>query len=151
VTYRDANLVFAQRADALRAEIDELAGEEKSLALLAEAQERETKEQRVVHEEGAPRGALGASLLRIPVFVSTFLTVGFFLIPLELYIGSYVHGHADETVVPLAMLAGPGALAAVIAWPYRKVGGLYAAAVLLGLALAVVVAAIIAAGRMGAL
>ena len=45
------------------------------------------------------------------------------MVPAEIYIGGYVRRQPEETVVPLLLLAGPGLLAALIAWPYRNVPG----------------------------
>jgi hypothetical protein len=84
---------------------------------------------------GIGGAARGPTFDRINLLVAGLSVVGLLVVPAEIYIGGYVHRQPEETVVPILILAGPGLLAAVIAWPYRALAP-YGKGVVLGLVLA---------------
>ncbi len=152
MTYRSADAALEERLEDVTREIADLDARLGALASDIEASEQAAEALRTkIQHEGPGGGRVGATLLRIPFIVGTLLTVGLLALAFSFYIGGYVHKQPEETIVPILMLDGPAILAAVVAWPYRRlgstyVGGLVAAAVMLGLSFT-----IIAAGATGVL
>jgi hypothetical protein len=136
MTYRDGNVVLEER----------LADVQRHLAAAVAIEHRLTGEcdesSRAVKDLearlalcGVGGAARGPTFDRINLLVAGLCVVGLLVVPAEIYIGGYVRRQPEETVVPMLLLAGPGVLAAVIAWPYRTLAP-YGKGVLLGLVLA---------------
>ncbi len=148
---------YRSQEAALRARIEEVDGEvealdrsrieiEESIRTL----QRETTElERSLAEDGPGKGAVGASILRIPFIVITLLVVAVLLVPFQIYLTGYVHKDPDETVVPLLLLSGPGLLAALVATPYRSLHRAYAHAVWAGSILVALIGALLMIGLTG--
>jgi hypothetical protein len=124
MTYRSADGVLRERlAELERAEAERDARER---ALIAECEESE-RAAAVLAERLAVSGpggaARGPSFDRIGVLVAALCVVGLLVVPAEIHIGGWVHRSPGETILPILLLGGPGVLAAVIAWPYRRQRG----------------------------
>jgi hypothetical protein len=136
VTYRSADAVLKERLAELDRELVGATARERELTAECEAMDRAVKD---LDERLALSGVGGASrgptFDRISVLVNGLCIVGLLVVPAEIYIGGYVHRQPEETVVPILMLAGPGTLAALIAWPYRAIAP-YGKGVVIGAALA---------------
>ena len=124
MTYRSADAVFKERLADLERELAEIEARERALTSECAAMDVTVKD---LHERflvsGIGGAARGPTFDRISVLVGGLCTVGLLVVPAEIYIGGYVHRQPEETVVPILLLAGPGLLAALIAWPYRNVPG----------------------------
>jgi hypothetical protein len=124
MTYRSADGVLEARLEAMDAELSELATRERELLSRCEKEEGIGKELAerlaVAGPGGAPRGP---TFDRIGVLIMGLCIVGLLVIPAEMYIGGYVRRQREETVLPILLLAGPGTLATIIAWPYRHLRG----------------------------
>jgi hypothetical protein len=150
--YRSAVPALEQRIEALKGELGALDAEERELGATLEAQERATAEHLAsLAAHGPGGGARGASILCIPLVVGGLLVVAVLVVPLAIYIGGYVRKQPGETIVPILLLAVPALVAAVIAWPYRRVRASYRRASITGVALVVITLAIVALGLAGAL
>ena len=148
---------YRSQEAALRARIEEMDGEiealdrsrleiEESVATL----ERETTElERSLAEDGPGKGAVGASILRIPFIVIALLVVAVLLVPFEIYLTGYVYRDPEETVVPLLLLAGPGLLGALVATPYKNLHRAYAHAVWAGALLVGLIGVLLMIGLTG--
>jgi hypothetical protein len=148
---------YRSQEAALRARIEEIDGEvealdrkrleiEESIATL----ERETSElERSLSEDGPGKGAVGASILRIPFIVITLLAVAVLLVPFQIYLTGYVHKDPGDTVVPLLLLSGPGLLAALVATPYKSLHRGYAHAVWAGAILVGLIGVLLMIGLTG--
>jgi len=138
VTYRSADGVFKERLADLEREVAELEARERVLTSECAAMDVTVKDlQERFQLSGVGGAARGPTFDRISVLVSGLCIVGLLVVPAEIYIGGYVRRQPEETVVPLLLLAGPGLLAALIAWPYRSVQG-YAKGAAAGVVLALV-------------
>ncbi len=132
MTYRSADAVLQERLAEVERDLAEL--EERGRALVVECEtigtETKTLEARLAVSGPGGGAARGPTFDRISVLVTGLCVVGALVVPAEIYIGGWVRRTPGETVVPLLLLAGPGALAAMIAWPYRRVAGYTAGAVI---------------------
>ncbi len=136
MTYRDANVVIAERLAELDRDLADATERERSLTSECTAMERTVKElSDRLAVSGVGGAARGPAFDRISVLVTGLCVVGFLVIPAEIYIGGYVRRQPEETVVPILLLAGPGLLAALIARPYRAIAP-YSRGFTVGLALA---------------
>lgn len=136
MTYRSADAVLAERLAEVERELAEARAVEQHLVDECEAVERWRK---VLAERltlsGLGGAARGPAFDRISVLVTGLCVVGLLVVPAEIYIGGYVRREPEETVVPILLLAGPGLLAAVVAWPYRVLAP-YGRGLVLGVVLA---------------
>lgn len=124
MTYRSADAVFKERLADLEREVAEIETRERALTSECATLDLQVKDlDERFRLSGIGGAARGPTFDRISVLVGGLCTVGLLVVPAEIYIGGYVHQQAGETVVPILLLAGPGLMAALIAWPYRGVPG----------------------------
>ena len=136
MTYRSADAVLVERLAEVERELAEAGQREQQLTADCEAMDRAVKDlDERLAVSGLGGAARGPTFDRISVLITALCVVGFLVIPAEIYIGGYVRRQPEETIVPVLLLAGPGLLAAVIAWPYRTLRP-YGKGVVVGAALA---------------
>jgi hypothetical protein len=121
MAYRSPEEALRQRAAELEAEIgavDERLPPLRAELALVEREAEAAKER--LREAGPAAGPRGAVRDRVAVATIVLAVVGAALFPLHVYWNLYVV--RDHTVIPaILILAAPGALAALIAWPYRDI------------------------------
>ena len=136
MTYRSADAVLVERLADLELQLGEAAVLERQLTSESEAMDRAVEEKTSrLALSGLGGAARGPAFDRIHVLVTGLSVVGLLVVPAEIYIGGWVRRSPEETVVPLLLLAGPGLMAAVIAWPYRALAP-YGKGVVIGALLA---------------
>jgi uncharacterized membrane protein len=124
MTYRNAEGVLRDRLGALEHELSETEIHERALLAECEASEAAAAQLAERLAVSGPGGASrGPNFDRISVLLWGLCIVGVLMIPGQIHIGTYVKSDPGETVIPILLLAGPGVLAASIAWPYRRYPG----------------------------
>jgi hypothetical protein len=137
MTYRSHEAALRQRIEDLKAALDAAEDEERSLGeRCAKVEERAKELEARLAVAGVGAGPSGARTDRIWLAVAVLCAVGALLVPIQYYIGGYVRRQPDETILPIMLLGVPGALAAIVAYPYRLQGRKYRIGVMAGTALA---------------
>ena len=137
MTYRSADGILESRLEDLDRDLREVEARERELTkvcVTTEGTGKELAERLIVAGLGGAQR--GPTFDRIGVLIAGLCIVGLLVAPFEISIGGYVRRQPEETVVPILLLAGPGVLAALIAWPYRRLRGYAFGAVLGGLLIA---------------
>lgn len=122
MTYRSAEAALTERLAQVEDDLVAARAREKELAVDHAALSAEIADlDRRLKVSGPGGAARGPFFDRINVIVWSLCVVGVLVMPAEIYIGGYVRRQPEETIVPILLLAGPGLMAAIVAWPYHHI------------------------------